>query len=457
MQHEELGVEKKFAFSYSNKKLNDRWTKEMAHTTSVLGTLISPLDSGDFLTLEKGAITYDQEGTILNIGQLQEPVNHQVIDTNGALILPGLIDTHNHLSQYPIVGACDLAIGDWLEKYVFPEEIHFNQDLEFAAFLSRTFFQQALSQGTTCMATFVTSSAQATTKVFQEAHQSGLRAIVGQVLMDINSPPHLKTDLNHVFEQLDTHLRSWHKRGELEVSINPRFAVTCSEQLLRQAAHYAQTHDLLLHTHLDYVPEFAMSITQNFPWADNLLEVFKNTDFFTPRTLFAHGTGLSESEWKELGKKHAAICHCPNSNIFWNMGLLPVTKLIDWGSIVALGTDSGGGANLSLFDIMRSASEISHILQEQKVSENKLSLQDLLRMATLNGAKALGLQDKVGSLERGKDADFIIVQDQICDPLYPNSLSSYQKPLERLGRTIFRPHPQQVKAVYIKGKKVWPI
>lgn len=428
--------------------------------TVVFGDVITPTEKGQTLAIPNGGIAFDNNGTLVSIAEekslQKEFPSADVLDARGHLILPGLIDTHSHISQYPISASSDIPMGEWMRKFVYPSELEFSRDHAYARKVCRAFFQEALSLGTTSVATFAVTSTEATECVFEEAKRAKIRAFIGKVLMDQNADPELLENAQDALKGLEHLKKKWHQPGTLEATVNPRFSAACSEELLKAAGRFAETHSLLLQTHLDYLPSFWPFIKKHFPWAKHAVHLFQEMGCFVKRAVFAHGTGLNKEEYDLLGKCKASISHCPNSNLYCGMGLLPVKALMQKNVLIGLGTDSGGGPTLSLFDVMRSAGEISKIIASHTESTDWLSVYELLRMATYNGAKMLGIDDLTGSLEKGKQADFIIVEDQSTDPLLSVGMQvPYQSLSERLSRVIYRAHPTLVTQTFVKGINVF--
>jgi guanine deaminase len=427
----------------------------------VLGDIITPSYQEETIAILEGGLVFDSNGKIVAVSDEKSLLQHyshaKIIDARGHLILPGLIDTHSHVSQYSVSASADIPFKNWIKDFIYPAEVEFIKDLNKTRQISRAFFKIALSLGTTAIATFASSSTEATQCVFEEAQRANIRAFIGKILMDRNAPSDLLEDSDKAIEGLEYLKKRWHYPEFLEVSVNPRFPVVCSEELLRRAGEFANTNQLLFHTHVDYLTSFWPIIQSTFPHAKNALDLFQQMGCMTKRMILAQGTGLEKTEWSQLSHASVGVSHCPSSNFFWSMGLLPVRQLLQQYVLVGLGTDSGGGVSLSLFEVMKSAGDTSKIFAFQQESNDWLSVYELLRMATYNGAKMLGMEHAIGSLEPGKQADFIIVNDQSADPFYgyQGLQVPYQSLKERLTRVIYRNHPFLIEATYINGRQVF--
>jgi guanine deaminase len=242
----------------------------------------------------------------------------------------------------------------------------------------------------------------------------------------------------------------WHGReGRLWVTVCPRGVFACSEKLLRFAGEYARRWELLLHSHLDMDDGFRPFVRELFPSAPDTLAVFEQARCLGPRSVWAHATGLTPGEVARLGPA-SGVAHCAPSNLFWSMGLMPLRAVQRSGAAVGLGSDSGGGPTVSLFDAMRAAGDVSRLIP----GEEPAPVEELLTLATLGGARVLGLADHIGSLEPWKQADFILVDDARCDPLYPDGRSPYQSLTDRLSRVIYRPASGMIRATFVGGTVV---
>lgn len=429
----------------------------------ILGDIITPTSTGQSLLIKKGYVMIDA-GKIIEVGeqdQLNKEMACTVSDYPDHLILPGLIDTHSHLPQYAISGAGDLPLMSWLNTLVFPAEIAFSHDLERCQRYAELFMHACLAYGTTTINTMITSSRQATEVVCDVAARMGIRAFIGLVLMDRNAPDSLLVNCDQAFKDLTFLKEHYHGKNNIHITVSPRFAVTCSATMLKQAGEFARENKLLLHTHLDKDEGFDELIQTLFDNSHDYFDVFESTHCFADKTVFAHGTLLSQQEIKRMGcyTDKIGISHCPSSNFSFAMGMAPISLFKELGIEVGLGSDSGGGDRLSLFEEMRTASFTNKALWRLNKDTLLIDAKTWLYHATLGGAKLLGLEQQIGSIEVGKKADLIILNDKNNYPL--SELTSVSKELHlddlqyRLARVIARAHENKVIAVYIDGKRVY--
>lgn len=314
----------------------------------ILGDIITPTQTGQSLLIKKGYVLIDGD-SIIEVGEqahLNQEISCTVSNYPDHLILPGLIDTHSHLSQYAISGSGDLPLMDWLNALVFPAEAAFANDLKRCQRQAELFMHACLGSGTTTINTMVTSNREATEVVCDVAARMGIRAFIGLVLMDRNAPDSLVVDCDQAFKDLTFLKDNYHGKNNIHITVSPRFAVTCSAAMLRQAGEFARANKLILHTHLDKDEGFDELIQSLFSTAHDYFDVFESTQCIADKTVFAHGTLLSLHEMKRMGDyaKQVGISHCPSSNFLllweWHRFLFLKTwgLRLDWAQTVVEGT-----------------------------------------------------------------------------------------------------------------------
>ena len=442
--------------------------------------LLSPLGTG-LLDHVDGGLVVDALGRILAAGefaaiQAAYPAQ-EVWDLRPCWILPGLVDLHSHLPQYEAVAMDGLPLLPWLETHIYPAEQRFeNPDL--AARAARAYFRDLLALGTTTAAVYGTVHPEATHRAFQEADYSGIRGILGKVMMDRHAPAGLlESTAASLAESLDL-CATWHgrDRGRLQYAFTPRFAPTCSPELLAGAGQAAQRTGAYVQTHLSENLEELAWVKRLFPECPTYTDVYARAGLLGPRTRLGHGLHLSPGERDTIRAAGATIVHCPRSNAFLQSGIMPLRRWLGEGLSIGLGTDVGAGPSLDLWAEMAMAITASKLqvatqrnlqarlplldglseAQRREVSsvlhldpEPPIDPSQALRLATLDGARALGLESVTGSLEPGKDADFIIVDPSRVDP----APSRGDEPaLQVLSRIIHRAEPAMIRATYVRGR-----
>ncbi len=336
---------------------------------------------------------------------IQEP-HDRVIDARGGYVLPGLIQTHVHLCQTLFRGyADDLPLMEWLRRRVWPmEAAHTPESLRASARLATT---ELLSSGTTAVLTMET--VRDTDAVFEAVAESGMRATIGKCMMDFADqvPRGLReTTRGSIDESVSLRTR-WHGAagGRLRAAFAPRFAVSCTRALLEEVASLSAEHQALVHTHASESPD-ELELVRSVTGGMNNLEYFAHVRLASPRLCTAHCVWVDDEEQRRLADHDVKVMHCPGSNLKLGSGIAPVPELMARGVTVSLGADGGACNNrLDMFEEMRLAS----VLQAMRRQPGALAARDALWMATRNGARTLDLDAEIGSIERGKRADLILI------------------------------------------------
>ena len=347
-----------------------------------------------------------RDGRIEAVGANLAGPHDRVLDARGGYVLPGLIQTHIHLCQTLFRGfADDLPLMDWLRQRVWPmEAAHSPASLRAAARLATT---ELLSSGTTAVLTMET--VHDTDVVFEAVAESGLRATIGKCMMDL-SPQVPKRLQEQTRDSIDESL-AVHKRwdgangGRLRAAFAPRFAVSCSRDLLEAVAALSASGGTLVHTHASESREEIAIVKEVSGGLDNVAYL-ASLNLASPRLCAAHCVWVDEDEQRLLAEHDVKVMHCPGSNLKLGSGVAPVPEMLARGITVSLGADGAACNNrLDMFDEMRLAA----ILQAARRQPGVLVARDVLRMATRNGARTLNLEAEIGSIEAGKRADVIIV------------------------------------------------
>jgi guanine deaminase len=371
------------------------------------------------------------------------------------VLMPGMVDLHVHLPQLPNAGVgAGLHLLDWLERYIFPLERGFDEAA--AERLAPAAFRAFAAAGTTTALIYGAVYEPSLDAAFRAAEAHGIRAIIGKVMMDRGSyDTKLRPDqiLDVSLRQSDDLCRRWHGRdnGRLQYAFTPRFAITCSPDMLRESAAMAQAAGAYWQTHLSEDHDELAAVARLFPDAIDYLDVYDQAGGLGPRTVLAHSIHLSNREVHRLAETRTAVAHCPASNLFLNSGAMNLARYLAAGIRVGLGSDVAGGPELSIFANMRAGAYTQsglHVLAEGRGPEPMGPL-DWLRIATLGGARALGLHEAIGSLEAGKEADMIAVDPRIVAPV--EGIDSHD-PAEIMSRLAFRSHPDMVRLAWVRGR-----
>jgi guanine deaminase len=376
-----------------------------------------------------------------------------------------MVDLHAHLPQVPNAGlGYALPLLDWLDRLTFPTERAW-EDPAVAERLAPAIFRAFARAGTTTVLAYGVVYEAAMDVAFGAADAHGIRAILGKVMMDritYDTTIDPATILARSVAESSRLAGRWHGAdgGRLGYAVTPRFAVSCTPDLLRISAALARDLGCWWQTHLAEDPAECDEVRRLFPDSRDYVDVYEQAGGLGPRSILAHAIHLSPSEEARIAASGARIAHCPTSNLFLAAGVMPLSSRLAAGIPVGLGSDVSGGAEISLFGVMRAgayAQQARRTLGADGVDAGSgpaLTPLDWLRLGTLDGARALGLDDAIGSIETGKEADLIAVDAGVTAPLGPGSdASDLLADAESLvSRLIFRGDPSMVRGAWVRGR-----
>jgi len=421
----------------------------------------------------------------------------EILDYTGRLIVPGFVDTHIHAPQVDMIAAFGESLLPWLNKYTFPAELKFH-DKEYAKRRSDFFLKELLRAGTTTALAFATRHDASTDALFEAASERNMRIIAGQVLMDDNADHKLQDEsAQQAYKETSGLIKRWHNNGRNLYAVTPRFAPTSSVEQLNLTGQLLQEHpDVYMHTHLsesmgeiDWVHWMTTEgkfkdISENYT---SYLDVYDHFGLLGPRSIFAHSIHLSQAEWDLLGKTKSTVSWCPTSNNFLGSGLFNLRAANASSVRVGMGTDVGAGTSFSMLrtlgDAYKSAKlgeswlvKVEEFMKKQKIScpdpqypecdvhANDISLSPTkaFYLATLGGATQLSIQDKIGNFERGKEADFVVLnwtggrevlEDRMGDE-YILGETDIEQLMERLFILMIMGDDRNVEATYVMGQRL---
>ncbi|WP_167144666.1 guanine deaminase [Pseudomonas sp. OTU750018] len=371
----------------------------------------------------------------------------EITEYRDALITPGFIDTHIHYPQTGMIASYGEQLLDWLNTYTFPTEQQF-ADKAHAADVAGIFLKELLRNGTTTALVFGTVHKQSVDAFFEAAEALNLRMIAGKVLMDRNAPDYLTDTAESGYADSKELIERWHGKGRLHYAVTPRFAPTSTpEQLTLAGKLLGEYPDLYMHTHLSENRKEIEWVKALFPERKGYLDVYDHYKLIGARSVFAHGVHLCDDECKRLAETGSAVAFCPTSNLFLGSGLFDLNKLEEYGVRVGLGTDVGAGTSFSQLQSLNEAYKVMQ-LQGKKLDPFKS-----LYLATLGGANALYLDDKLGNFESGKDADFVVL-DYNATPLISYRMQQAKTLDEKLFALTMLGDDRAVKETFAAGQSV---
>ncbi|MFN7928887.1 MAG: 5'-deoxyadenosine deaminase [Blastocatellia bacterium] len=365
----------------------------------------------------------------------------EIIDATGRVLLPGFVQTHVHLCQTLFRGAADdLTLIDWLKQRIWPmEAAHTPASLRLSAQLG---IAELIRGGTTCALTMETVNY--TQEVFRVVEESGFRATVGKCLMDAGDevPAALHEETNAALAEAVTLIERWHGKGNgrIRACFAPRFALSCTRELLEQVAQLSRERQVLVHTHASENRE-EIALVENQTGLRNIAYLH-SVGLAAPHVVLAHCIWLDEPEMTLLQQTSTKVAHCPSSNLKLGSGIAQITEMLGRGISVSLGADGTPCNNrLDMFTEIRTAA----LLQKVQHGPQAMPALTALRMATNEGAKALGLDDEIGSIEIGKKADLLLLnlQHLSCTP-QPDLVSTI----------VYSAQASNVETVLIDGRIV---
>lgn len=397
-----------------------------------------------------------EDGKVKDLGAYQDLSQKYsavpVTSYPGMVILPGFIDTHIHFPQTEMIASYGEQLLEWLNRYTFPTEAKFT-DKAYAQEIAAFFLDELLRNGTTTALVFATVHPQSVEAFFEEAQRRNLRMIAGKVMMDRHAPEALLDTAESAYHQTKQLIQTWHQTDRLLYAVTPRFAVTSSPEQLHQAGKLlAEFPDVYLHTHLSENLREVAWVKALFPDRSGYLDVYDQAGLVGNRSVFAHGVHLTEAEFQRLSAAKSAIAFCPSSNLFLGSGLFNLARAKSNHSPVkvGLGTDVGAGTSFSLLRTTHEAYKVAQLQQQ------KLSPFQALFLATLGGARALSLEDKIGDFETGKEADFIVINRRSTPLMALRNPSLSAPSLAELADQVFAlmmlGDDRAVQAVYIAGE-----
>ncbi len=426
----------------------------------VRARLLTPLDAGGTRHEPDGLLVVDERGRIAFAGPTSErPADVDLdvaLDLRPLVVMPGMVDLHAHLPQLPNAGlGAGLDLLTWLERYIFPLERGFDEAE--ADRLAPLAWRAFAASGTTTALVYGAVYEASLDATFRAAEAHGIRAIVGKVMMDrltYDATIDPTTILERTLRESAGLIERWHGRddGRLQYAVTPRFAVSCTADLLRESAALAASTGAYWQTHVSEDRGEIEEVARLFPEAIDYVDVYDRAGGLGERTVLAHAVHLSDRELARLVETGTHVAHCPASNLFLASGVMPLGRYLEAGLSVGLGSDVAGGPDLSIFTAMRVGAYAKNALATAGVGLGpNLTPLDWLRIGTLGGATALGLDDRIGSLEAGKEADLIVVDPSFAAPI-PGVTDD--EPGDLMSRLIFRSHPDMVRGAWVRGRRL---
>jgi guanine deaminase len=419
----------------------------------VLGFTADPfvVDSSTAYRHISDGVVFLQDGLIEAVGSAGDLAARitdadEVHDYGDSLIMAGFVDTHVHYSQLGIIASYGTQLIEWLNTYTFPEEGKFS-DLDYARNAAKVFIEQCLANGISTASVFCTTHEQSVDALFDASDAINMRMLAGKVLMDRNAPDFLMDTPQNAYDQSKALIERWHGKNRSLYAITPRFAPTSSHEQLEVVTALMREHPgVYMQTHSSENKAEIAWVKELFPDCPDYIGVYEKYDLLGPRSILGHAIHLSDREWAVLSESNTAVSHCPTSNLFIGSGFFDFTRPQGMASPVrfGLGTDVGGGSSFSMFDTMKTAYEVA------QVHGNNLNAFQLFYMATQGGARSLGLEDRIGNLDAGLEADLVVI-DLESTPLIKHRMQTVKTLHEALFAQMTLADDRAIQATYING------
>ncbi len=425
------------------------------------GTVVSVRDdpflhpAGQCLVVHEDGLVVIEGGTIAAVGPYAAtrealPEGAPLVHYPDALITAGFIDTHVHYPQLGMIGAYGEQLLQWLERYTFPTEMAF-ADRAHADRVARLFLQELLRAGTTTAAVYCTVHPQSVDAFFTESARLNTCMVAGKVLMDRNAPAALRDTAQTGYDESKALIGRWHGRGRQHYGVTPRFAATSTPAQLEAAGALLDEYDgLFVQTHLsENLAEIAW-VRDLFPARANYLDVYAQAGLVRERAIFGHGIHLSEDEFCLCHARGAALAHCPTSNLFLGSGLFRLFDALDPRRPVrvGLGSDIGAGTTLSPLATLGAAYKVAAL------NGTRLDAVQALSLATRGGARALHMEDRLGQVAPGFDADLCVL-DPAATPLLRFRRETCTSMEDLLFVLMTIGDERVVRATYVAGQMLY--
>jgi guanine deaminase len=366
-------------------------------------------------------------------------------DHGRKLISAGFIDAHVHYPQTAIIASWGKRLIDWLNTYTFPEEMRF-ADPAYAAEIANRYLDLVLARGTTTVCSYSTIHPASVDAIFTAAQTRGMRLFAGKTCMDRNAPEGLRDTAQSAYDDSKALLERWHGQDRLSYVITPRFSPTSTpEQLAALGALWHEYPDCLMQTHLSEQTDEIAWVRSLFPQSRDYLDTYEAQGLLREGAVYGHAIHLTDRERARLIEAGASIAHCPTSNTFIGSGLFDMGLATQLR--VGLATDTGGGSNFSMLPTMAAAYEVAQLRGQS------LHPAQLWWLATQGSARALRVEDKIGNIAPGMEADLVVI-DLASTPAIEQATRRADDLWQQLFPTIMMGDDRAVVEVWVAGKRI---
>ncbi|MEG4645253.1 guanine deaminase [Paracoccus pantotrophus] len=405
-------------------------------------------------TETENAFTYHEDGAIItengkiaaigDYASLRDPALPE-IDHRPHLILPGFIDTHIHFPQVQVIASWGAQLLDWLNTYTFPEESRFAQQGH-APLMAERFLDLLLSHGTTTAVAFCSVHPQSAEALFSAAEARGMAMVAGKVMMDRNAPEAVLDTPQQGYDDSKRLIETWHGRGRLRYAITPRFAITSTPEQMEMTGQLVREHpDCHIQTHLsENRDEIAFTLSL-YPQARDYLDIYETYGLLSEKLLLGHSIHLEPREIARMAETGSRAVFCPTSNLFLGSGLFDEAGLRAAGVVSGIATDVGGGTSYSMLQTLNEGYKILQLRGQ------KLHPYAAFHWVTRGNALALGMADRIGTLDPGSDADLVVL-DSRATPAMALRMDRAETLAEELFILQILGDDRAIAQTYVAGK-----
>ncbi|RQP04971.1 MAG: guanine deaminase [Paracoccus sp. BP8] len=402
----------------------------------------------------ENAFTYHEDGAVItengkiaaigDYASLRDPALPE-IDHRPHLILPGFIDTHIHFPQVQVIASWGAQLLDWLNTYTFPEESRFAQQGH-APLMAEKFLDLLLSHGTTTAVAFCSVHPQSAEALFQAAEARGMAMVAGKVMMDRNAPEAVLDTPQQGYDDSKRLIETWHGRGRLRYAITPRFAITSTPEQMEMTGQLVREHpDCHIQTHLsENKDEIALTLSL-YPQARDYLDIYETYGLLSDKLLLGHSIHLEPREIARMAETGSRAVFCPTSNLFLGSGLFDEAGLRAAGVVSGIATDVGGGTSYSMLQTLNEGYKILQLRGQ------KLHPYAAFHWVTRGNALALGMADRIGTLDPGSDADLVVL-DSRATPAMALRMDRAETLAEELFILQILGDDRAIAQTYVAGK-----
>ena len=400
--------------------------------------------------IEDGALVVEN-GRIAALGRYSDLAAPEMveIDHRPNLILPGFIDPHIHFPQVQVIASWGVQLLDWLNRYTFPAEARY-ADPAHAEPMASAFLDLLLAHGTTTACAFATVHPASVDALMSAAEARSMMMLAGKVMMDRNAPDYLRDTPQSGYDDSKRLIARWHGRDRLRYAISPRFAITSTpEQMAAAGALVSEYPDLSIQTHLsENHAEIELTLSL-YPHARDYLDVYETYGLVGPKTLLGHCIHLTPREIAKMAETGASAVFCPTSNLFLGSGLFDAEGLRRAGIVTAVATDVGGGTSYSQLQTLNEAYKV------MQMRGQRLHPLAAFHWITRGNALALGLANRIGSLQAGGDADLVVL-DARATPAMALRAQRIESLAEELFLLQILGDDRAIAQTYVAGRPMKP-